>query len=260
MAKAATGRVLKTKHDLGFFNNPALEHLPANTLPTKPADQGIKTITLIGPFSDIFNFGDYSGPCGAYLTANSRGSASNNIREDGQPDDFVKWETICVTLSDWEHIAEQCTYCTEEALHKSYVYACFLLNLEEAIADAEEKKTRAQRLEAWLAKEEAEGGSASSAEGKKRPRKRKRLRRLRMRAPICMLISLEMTHGYEWHIPASPQSTSGTRTPMVTIGSSTGTWKASMITASRLGPQLRDLPSIWCKRAKSSPWTSTSLD
>ncbi|KAJ7062794.1 glycoside hydrolase family 3 protein [Mycena amicta] len=33
-----------------------------NTLPIKPADQGIKTIALVGPFSDILNYGDYAGP------------------------------------------------------------------------------------------------------------------------------------------------------------------------------------------------------
>ncbi|KAJ6570295.1 hypothetical protein DFH09DRAFT_1154608 [Mycena vulgaris] len=44
--------------------------------------------------------------------------------EDGQPDGFVEWETICVTLSDWEHIAERFengTHYTEKALHKVLV-------------------------------------------------------------------------------------------------------------------------------------------
>ncbi|KAF7331116.1 Glycoside hydrolase family 3 protein [Mycena venus] len=41
------------------------------TLPIKPAEQNIKSIALIGPFSDILNYGDYSGPWGAYPTANS---------------------------------------------------------------------------------------------------------------------------------------------------------------------------------------------
>ncbi|TFY83027.1 hypothetical protein EWM64_g983 [Hericium alpestre] len=37
------------------------------------------------------------------------------------PDDFVEWETLCVTLSEWEHIAdrfEKATHYTEKALYK----------------------------------------------------------------------------------------------------------------------------------------------
>ncbi|KAJ6603052.1 glycoside hydrolase family 3 protein [Mycena sp. CBHHK59/15] len=96
--KAAARRVLSTKYDLGLFDNPYIPdsvdsaalttaHVPLtldaahrsivllenrdNTLPIKPDAQGIKTIALIGPFSDILNYGDYSGPWGAYPTANS---------------------------------------------------------------------------------------------------------------------------------------------------------------------------------------------
>ncbi|KAJ7123339.1 hypothetical protein C8R46DRAFT_928223, partial [Mycena filopes] len=46
---------------------------------------------------------------------------AENDRDDGQPDGFVEWETICVTLSDWEHIAERFekgTHYTEKALYK----------------------------------------------------------------------------------------------------------------------------------------------
>ncbi|KAJ6487342.1 hypothetical protein DFH09DRAFT_1339455 [Mycena vulgaris] len=46
-------------------------HNRDNTLPIKPDEQGIKTIALIGPFSDILNYGDYSGPWGAYPIGNS---------------------------------------------------------------------------------------------------------------------------------------------------------------------------------------------
>ncbi|KAJ6603033.1 hypothetical protein B0H10DRAFT_1957946 [Mycena sp. CBHHK59/15] len=96
--KAAARRVLSLKHDLGLFGNPYIPdsvdsaaltaaHVPLtldaahrsivllenrdNTLPIKPDAQGIKTIALIGPFSDILNYDDYPGPWGAYPTANS---------------------------------------------------------------------------------------------------------------------------------------------------------------------------------------------
>ncbi|KAJ7618463.1 glycoside hydrolase family 3 protein [Roridomyces roridus] len=96
--KAAARRVLSTKYDLGLFDNPYIPdavdstalttaHVPLtleaahksivllenrdNTLPIKPADQGISTIALIGPFSDTLNYGDYSGQWGSNPTSNS---------------------------------------------------------------------------------------------------------------------------------------------------------------------------------------------
>ncbi|KAJ7196943.1 glycoside hydrolase family 3 protein [Mycena pura] len=96
--QAAARRVLSTKYDLGLFDNPFIPdsvdsqalteaHVPLtldaahrsivllenrhNTLPIKPQEQDIKTIALVGPFSDILNYGDYSGPWGMYPTANS---------------------------------------------------------------------------------------------------------------------------------------------------------------------------------------------
>ncbi|KAK0219542.1 glycoside hydrolase family 3 protein [Armillaria nabsnona] len=91
-------RILGVKYDLGLFSdpyipdgldykNPTTEHIPLtldvgrrsivllenknSTLPIRPTEQGISKIALIGPFSDILNYGDYSGSWGEYPVANS---------------------------------------------------------------------------------------------------------------------------------------------------------------------------------------------
>lgn len=85
--------VLGVKWDLGLFDDPfvaptvdpvqisrdhqglALEAAQKSivllenrnaTLPLKPADQGLSRIALIGPFTDVLNYGDYSGQWGQY--------------------------------------------------------------------------------------------------------------------------------------------------------------------------------------------------
>lgn len=85
--------VLRVKWDLGLFNDPfvpeTIEPLQIvrnneqltleaaqkstvllenrnSTLPLRPAEQGISKIALIGPFTDTFNYGDYSGQWGQY--------------------------------------------------------------------------------------------------------------------------------------------------------------------------------------------------
>ncbi|KAK0479462.1 glycoside hydrolase family 3 protein [Armillaria luteobubalina] len=91
-------RISGVKYDLGLFNDPYIpeginyrnltaEHIPLtldaarrsivllenknSTLPIRPTEQGISKIALIGPFSDILNYSDYSGSWGEYPVANS---------------------------------------------------------------------------------------------------------------------------------------------------------------------------------------------
>ncbi|KAI9659117.1 MAG: hypothetical protein M1821_002077 [Bathelium mastoideum] len=91
-------RVLGVKYDLGLFENRFIpdnvdsqaitaSHVPLTleaaqksivllenrnaTLPLKPKEQGIKRIALVGPYSDILNYGDYAGPEGGYPVAHS---------------------------------------------------------------------------------------------------------------------------------------------------------------------------------------------
>ncbi|KAJ7206846.1 glycoside hydrolase family 3 protein [Mycena pura] len=91
-------KILGVKYDLGLFNDPfipdsidfqalTVAHTPLtldaahksivllenrdSTLPLDPAAHKIKTIALVGPFSDILNYGDYSGQWGMYPTNRS---------------------------------------------------------------------------------------------------------------------------------------------------------------------------------------------
>ncbi|KAJ7773875.1 glycoside hydrolase family 3 protein [Mycena metata] len=91
-------KILGVKYDLGLFDDPFIPdsidaqaltaaHAPLTldaahrsivllenrdkTLPIDPASQKLQTIALIGPFSDILNYGDYSGQWGAYPTNGS---------------------------------------------------------------------------------------------------------------------------------------------------------------------------------------------
>ncbi|KAF8917429.1 glycoside hydrolase family 3 protein [Mucidula mucida] len=90
--------ILNVKYDLGLFDDPyvpssidyrslTVQNLPLTldaahrsivllenknaTLPIKPVEQGIKKIALVGPFYDVLNYGDYSGPWGEYPVDNS---------------------------------------------------------------------------------------------------------------------------------------------------------------------------------------------
>ncbi|KAI3337565.1 glycoside hydrolase family 3 protein [Xylariaceae sp. AK1471] len=91
--RSHVNKILGVKWDLGLFDDPyvsadinpnriveshrdlALEAAQKSivllenkntTLPLKPQQQGLKRIALIGPFSDVLNYGDYSGAWGQY--------------------------------------------------------------------------------------------------------------------------------------------------------------------------------------------------
>ena len=91
-------RILGVKYDLGLFDNPYIpddidpdeltaQHVPltleaaqksivllenrGSILPLNLADVEMKKLALIGPFSDIVNYGDYSGQFGEYPVAHS---------------------------------------------------------------------------------------------------------------------------------------------------------------------------------------------
>ncbi|KAF2137510.1 glycoside hydrolase family 3 protein [Aplosporella prunicola CBS 121167] len=115
-------KILEVKYDLGLFDNPYIpgdidpnkltaDHVSLtleaaqksivllenrnNTLPLKPTEQNIQKIALIGPFSDILNYGDYSGQWGAYPVANSttmRQAVLNELAAQG---------SNCELVSSW---------------------------------------------------------------------------------------------------------------------------------------------------------------
>ncbi|KAJ7844367.1 hypothetical protein B0H14DRAFT_2278678, partial [Mycena olivaceomarginata] len=205
-------------------------------------------------------------------------------KEEGPPDNFVEWETICVTLSDWEHIAERFekgTHYTEKALYKVLTKEIVPViteelreierkrRLEEAVvhrkrssriatkeqekeearqlarqkADVVEKKNRAQRLEARLAKEESERERREAAREQRKKAKEEQEAQSAgedERSVLLTLLLYYLLHLYSTDMPvdvvggdpspihlhrvpeASRQngtatastSTSGTRTPM----------------------------------------------
>ncbi|KAF8501453.1 hypothetical protein F5888DRAFT_1232099 [Russula emetica] len=73
------------------------------------------------------------------------------------PEDFVEWETICVTLNDWEHICERfegATHYTEKALYKllsQHIAPTIIAELREAqqkrhMEEAVSQRKRSSRL------------------------------------------------------------------------------------------------------------------
>lgn len=57
-----------------------------STLPLRPAEQGITNIALVGPFSDILNYGDYSGQWGEYPASSAKTIREAMISYSQDPD------------------------------------------------------------------------------------------------------------------------------------------------------------------------------
>lgn len=124
--------LLAVKWDLGLFSNPFVspgidpvqiimdnKHLTLeaaqksivllenrnSTLPLKPSEQNISKIALVGPFTDVLNYGDYSGQWGEYPA----GSA-NTIRQamlDYSNDPDAPFELVSSWgANTWEYNAQ----------------------------------------------------------------------------------------------------------------------------------------------------------
>lgn len=112
-------RILGVKYDLGLFDNPYIpdeidpyelidEHVPLtleaahksivllenknSMLPLDLGDSSLNKLAIVGPYSDILNYGDYSGTFGAYPVANSstiRQGILHSIQDAGSPIEVV---------------------------------------------------------------------------------------------------------------------------------------------------------------------------
>lgn len=56
------------------------------TLPLRPNEQNIKTIALVGPFTDILNYGDYSGSWGEYPATSAKTIRQAILSYSKEPD------------------------------------------------------------------------------------------------------------------------------------------------------------------------------
>ncbi|KAI0594827.1 glycoside hydrolase family 3 protein [Biscogniauxia sp. FL1348] len=75
-----------------------------STLPLKPKAQGIKKIALIGPFTDVLNYGDYSGQWGQYPAGSAetlRQGILGYAERDGGFELVSSWGT-----NTWEYNAQ----------------------------------------------------------------------------------------------------------------------------------------------------------
>ncbi|KAI0096245.1 glycoside hydrolase family 3 protein [Nemania sp. FL0031] len=75
-----------------------------NTLPLKPAEQGLKRIALVGPFGDVLNYGDYSGSWGQYPAPSAAKTIRQGILSYSNGGDF---ELVSAWGTDtWEYSAQ----------------------------------------------------------------------------------------------------------------------------------------------------------
>ncbi|KAH9958538.1 hypothetical protein BC827DRAFT_1261223 [Russula dissimulans] len=118
-------------------------------------------------------------------------SAEEEIEPEWRPpDDFVEWETICVTLYDWEHICERlegATHYAEKALYKllsQHIVPEITAELQEIqrkrqLEDAVTQRKRSSRLA--LKESEKEEAKLAALRKAEEEEKLSRLRRLEAR-------------------------------------------------------------------------------
>ncbi|KAJ3572556.1 hypothetical protein NP233_g2998 [Leucocoprinus birnbaumii] len=117
-------------------------------------------------------------------------SVKKEDEADVPAEDFIEWETICVTLEEWEHIAdrfEKATHYLEKALYK-YLTNELVPNITEVLREVEKKKRLDEALShrkrsSRLAIKESEKEEARLAKARKAEEEEKmgRARRLEAR-------------------------------------------------------------------------------
>ncbi|KAF9533716.1 hypothetical protein CPB83DRAFT_405954 [Crepidotus variabilis] len=124
------------------------------------------------------------------ISDNEKDHDEPGLEPEPQPDGFVEWETICVTLYEWEHISEQfekATHYTEKALYKVLVNEIVPFVTEE-LREIERKRQaeealihrkRSSRLA--LRESEKEEARAAAVRNQEESEKMSRTRRLETR-------------------------------------------------------------------------------
>ncbi|KAF5327060.1 hypothetical protein D9619_004614 [Psilocybe cf. subviscida] len=108
---------------------------------------------------------------------------------EAYPADFVEWETICVTLQEWEHVAERfqnATHYTEKALYKTLINDIVPFIVQE-LREIERKRELEEALQhrkrsSRLAIRESEKEQAIAAQKKQQEEEEKMSRTRRMEA------------------------------------------------------------------------------
>ncbi|KAL4879553.1 glycoside hydrolase superfamily [Aspergillus karnatakaensis] len=127
-------KVLETKYDLGLFHNPyqseagdtdaiTLSHIPLaleaaqksivllenrnSTLPLQLSEKKIKKLALVGPFTETFNFGTYSGTWGATPTDRASSIRQGLLEHLAKTPDGKSIELVSAWGADtWDYHAQ----------------------------------------------------------------------------------------------------------------------------------------------------------